>query len=176
MPNSEISCPDWLQSKIERNQKRRISIWTLLGYWKKSLEYESDGYTNHDWCSLYSHQRISKGIKGFRNKRTRGDHPNNSVADIGWLVDCLINFFYTNNQFYFKQFILAWVHTLSKTFLFQATQFSQTVLIQTIQFSMSIDFVYTQLISKQFYFKQLSFALVQFQCLKQFHFKQFSLT
>ena len=32
---------------------------------------------------------------------------------------------------------------LSKTFLFQAFQFSQTVLIQTIKFSISIDFVYT---------------------------------
>ncbi len=34
---------------------------------------------------------------------------------------------------------------LSKTFLFQAIQFSQAVLIQLIQFSISIDFVYTQL-------------------------------
>ena len=34
---------------------------------------------------------------------------------------------------------------LSKTFLFQAIPFSQTVLIQPIQFSISIDFVYTQL-------------------------------
>ena len=33
----------------------------------------------------------------------------------------------------------------SKTFLFQAIQFSQTVLIKTIQFSISIDCVYTQL-------------------------------
>ena len=32
-----------------------------------------------------------------------------------------------------------------KYFLFQAIQFSQTVLIQTIQFSISTDLVYTQL-------------------------------
>ena len=32
-----------------------------------------------------------------------------------------------------------------KAFLFQPIQFSQTVLIQLIQFSISIDFVYTQL-------------------------------
>ena len=31
-----------------------------------------------------------------------------------------------------------------KTFLFQAIQFSQAVLIQLIQFSISTDFVYTQ--------------------------------
>ncbi len=34
---------------------------------------------------------------------------------------------------------------LSKTFLFQAIKFIQTVVIQPIQFSISIDFVYTQL-------------------------------
>ena len=32
-----------------------------------------------------------------------------------------------------------------KTFLFQANQFSQAILIQQLQFSISIDFVYTQL-------------------------------
>ena len=31
-----------------------------------------------------------------------------------------------------------------KTVVFQAIQFNQTFLIQTIQFSISIDFVYTQ--------------------------------
>ena len=45
------------------------------------------------------------------------------------------------NQFNFKQFSLASVHGfIVKTFLFQAIQFIQTVLIQLIQFSMSIDF------------------------------------
>ena len=46
---------------------------------------------------------------------------------------CQIHF-YIKKQFYFKQFSLAWVHSLivKKTFLFQAIQFSQTVLIQTI--------------------------------------------
>ena len=42
-----------------------------------------------------------------------------------------------------------------KTFLFQAIQFIQTVLIQLIQYSISIDFIYTQM-SKQFYNKQFS--------------------
>ena len=32
-----------------------------------------------------------------------------------------------------------------KTFLFQSIQFSQAVLIQLVQFSISSDFVYTQL-------------------------------
>ena len=47
---------------------------------------------------------------------------------------------------------------LSKSFLFQAIQFNQTDLIQTIYFSISIVFVYTQLISKQFCFKQFTLA------------------
>ena len=34
---------------------------------------------------------------------------------------------------------------IEKTFLFRAIQFSQAVLIQPIQFSISTDFVYTQL-------------------------------
>ena len=34
---------------------------------------------------------------------------------------------------------------MSKTFLFQAIQFSQTVLIKPIQFNLNIDFVYEQL-------------------------------
>ena len=37
-----------------------------------------------------------------------------------------------------------------KTFLFQAIQFSQVVLVQLIHFSMSIDFVYTQLNAKTY--------------------------
>ena len=38
-----------------------------------------------------------------------------------------------------KQFSFAWVHSLIvNRFLFQATPFSQTVLIQTIQFSVSL--------------------------------------
>ena len=36
-------------------------------------------------------------------------------------------------------------NSLWKTFLFQAIQFSQALLIQLIQFSISTDFVYTQL-------------------------------
>ena len=73
----------------------------------------------------------------------------------------------------------AWVLRVSKTFLFQAIQFNQTVLIQPIQFSISIDFVYTQL---NVYIKQFSLAQVhslnvsvQFNCQKHFYFKQFSL-
>ena len=41
-----------------------------------------------------------------------------------------------SKQFYFKQISLVWVRSLIvKTFIYQAVQFSQTVLIQAIQFS-----------------------------------------
>ena len=51
--------------------------------------------------------------------------------------------FYANSKFYFKQFSLAWVHSLIvKTFLFQANQFSQTVVIQLIQFSINTDYLH----------------------------------
>ena len=83
---------------------------------------------------------------------------------------------------------------LSKTFLFQAIQFSQTVLIQPIHFSISVDFVYTQLnfktvlfqtihfsvsrvlISKTVPFQTIQFCIsTQFDCEKHFYFKLFSL-
>ena len=70
-----------------------------------------------------------------------------------WVIQCKINF-YSNKQFYLKQYSLALVNSLSKIFLFQAIQFSQTVLIQTIQFNISIIFDYTLLMSKKFPFKQ----------------------
>ena len=42
----------------------------------KKLGHVSNNYTNRDWCSWYSHQRIIKGTRGLGNKRTSGDHPN----------------------------------------------------------------------------------------------------
>ena len=51
---------------------------------------------------------------------------------VGYLTP---NTFYANCQLYFKQFSLAWVHNL----------IVKTDLIQLIQFSISADFVYTQL-------------------------------
>ena len=45
------------------------------------------------------------------------------------------SFIYENSQLYFKQFSLAWVHSL----------IVKTVLIQLIQFSVSTDFVNTLL-------------------------------
>ena len=48
---------------------------------------------------------------------------------------------------------------MSKTFLFQAIQFSQTALIQPIQFSICIDFVYTQLNVKTVIYITIQFSV-----------------
>ena len=58
-----------------------ISTWTLQGNWK-TLEHESDGDTDCNWCSWFSHQRICTRTRGFGNNRTSGINPNYSIANI----------------------------------------------------------------------------------------------
>ena len=43
------------------------------------MEHESDGDTNCNWCSKYSHQRIGTGTGGHGNKRTSRDHSNYNI-------------------------------------------------------------------------------------------------
>ena len=47
------------------------------------MEHESDDYTNCNWCSCYSHQRIGIGTGGLGNNGTRRDCPNYSIVEIG---------------------------------------------------------------------------------------------
>ena len=63
--------------------KRRISTWTLLGNWKKTMEHENDGDTNCNWCFWYSYRRIDKGTGGLGNEKTTGHPPNYSIIKIG---------------------------------------------------------------------------------------------
>ena len=49
----------------------------------KKLEHESDDDTNFNWCSQYSHQRIDTRTGRLGNKKTSGDHPNNSIFEVG---------------------------------------------------------------------------------------------
>ena len=78
---------------------------------------------------------------------------------IGWLVGWLVFMAYqpleviqhqihfcANSQFYFKQFSLAWVHDLIVKNI-SISSYS-VYSIQLIQFSISTDFVYTQLNAK----------------------------
>ena len=59
-----------------------ITIPRLARELKKTVEHESDVYTNYNWCSCYSHRRIVKGTEGHGNKRTSEDHPNYSIIKI----------------------------------------------------------------------------------------------
>ena len=110
---------------------------------------------------------------------------------VGWLfgfygistyVDYSVpNPFYANNQFYFKPFSLAWVHslskTLSKTFLFQTIQFIRTILIQLIQFSISRDFIYTVKCQNSSIYKTIQFSVSRVSMTKTVPFQtiQFSI-
>ena len=46
------------------------------------MEHESNGDTNCNWNTRYNYQRISTGARGLGNKRTSGDHPDNSIIEI----------------------------------------------------------------------------------------------
>ena len=45
----------------EKKDKYFDLAWEL----KKTVEHESDDYTNYNWCSWYSHQRTDKGTVGL---------------------------------------------------------------------------------------------------------------
>ena len=68
--------------------------------------------------------------------------------------------FYTNYQFYFKQFSLACVHNLIiKNTSISSYPIYKTVLIQPLRFSIRIDFVYTQLNVKTVLFQTIQFCI-----------------
>ena len=67
----------WSQGKTEGRRKKEISTYT-----EKTKEHESDGYTNCNWCTRYSQQRIGTWTGRFGNKMTSGDHPNYIIIEI----------------------------------------------------------------------------------------------
>ena len=87
----------------------------------------------------------------------------------------------TQHQIHFMQIVLfqtiqfnmSTQFNCQKTFLFQAIQFSQTVIIQ---FSISTDFIYTQLNVKSVLYITIQFSVnTVSMSKKQFYFKEFSL-
>ena len=54
---------------------------------KKTVEHESNGNTNFNWCSWYHHERICTRTGGLGNKRTSGNHPNYSITEIGQITE-----------------------------------------------------------------------------------------
>ena len=47
------------------------------------MEYDSDNYTNCDWCFWHGNLRIIKGHGRFGRGRPSGEHPNNSITENG---------------------------------------------------------------------------------------------
>ena len=63
--------------RIKRKEcKKRDKYLNLGRELKKTVEHESNDYTNCNWCSWHSHQRISTKIRGLGNNGTGGDSPN----------------------------------------------------------------------------------------------------
>ena len=56
--------------KLKESEKR--DKYLDLARKKKTVEHESDNYTNCNWCSWYSHQRIGTKTGGFGNYGTGG--------------------------------------------------------------------------------------------------------
>ena len=75
------TCCHSSSSKIERKQKEGY-IPRHCKRIEKTVEHESNDYTNCNWCSCYSHQRIDTRTGGLRNKRTSGNHPNYTIIKI----------------------------------------------------------------------------------------------
>ena len=83
--------------------------------------------------------------------------------------------YYTNSQFYFKQFRLAGVSNLIlKKIPIQDILFGETILIQTIQFRISMDFNLTHLNIKTILFQTIQFSVSTISMSKQFYSKRFS--
>ena len=147
----------WWSKKSKINKRKMFSeeihhleevryIATAIGQGNKVYEPSgrmqktelSHGATSSTWYP----PKIKFHYKGSLQRFSNTSQP----TCLGWL---LVGFYgistfighLTPNPFLCK----GWVHNLSKTFLFQAIQFSQTVEIQLIQFSISTGFIHTQL-------------------------------
>ena len=55
--------PADLRVKLKENKKRDKYMDLAREFFKKTVEHESDGDTNYNWSSWYSHQRIGKGTR-----------------------------------------------------------------------------------------------------------------
>ena len=78
--NVDFAVPADHRVKLKENEKMDKYL-DLARELKKTVEHESDDYTNCNWCSWYSRQRIGTGTGG--NNRTSCSHPNYSIIEIG---------------------------------------------------------------------------------------------
>ena len=69
--------------KLKESEKRFKYVDLAKELKKQTIEHESDGGTNCNWCVQNSHQEIGTETGGPGDKRTRGEHPNYSIIEIG---------------------------------------------------------------------------------------------
>ena len=91
---------DLKDSQQKKKKREPVELWTLLSRLKLKESENKDKYLDRArelkkkncgkwrwyqfvWCTRCSHQRIGTGTEGIGNKRTSGDHPNNSIIEIG---------------------------------------------------------------------------------------------
>ena len=65
--------------KLKKSEKRDKYL-DLARELKKKWSMKD---SNCDWFAQYSQQLIGKGTRRLGNKRMSGDHPNNSIVEIG---------------------------------------------------------------------------------------------
>ena len=69
-------------SKLKESEQRDKCI-DLVEEKKTTMEYDSDGDTSCNWSTWNNPQRIVPGTGRLVNKRTNGDHSDNSIIKIG---------------------------------------------------------------------------------------------
>ena len=62
----DFAVPANLRIKLKESEKKDKYL-DLARELKKTMEHESDSYTNCNWCFWYSHQRIIKETGGLGN-------------------------------------------------------------------------------------------------------------
>ena len=73
----------WEEKQLYGRFKRQINnISHLSRELKKTVEYESEGYTSFNCCSWHNHQRIGTKTGGLGNRKTCEDHPKYSIIEI----------------------------------------------------------------------------------------------
>ena len=77
----DFDVPAGHRIKLKESEKKDKYL-DLARELKKTVEHESESYTDCNWYSWYRHQTIGKRTSGLGNKRASGDNRNNSIAEI----------------------------------------------------------------------------------------------
>ena len=69
--------------KVKLRGSEKCDKYQDLARELETVELESDGDTNFDWCTRYSYKRTDTGTGELEKERTNGDHLNSSFVEIG---------------------------------------------------------------------------------------------